>query len=58
MPTQIRPHIALKGSYDAMIVTGLAIARDNVSLAPAFPDLALRGQMFYHAVSVGFEMVW
>ena len=55
---QIRPHVALKGSYDAMLVTGLAIARDNVSLAPAFPDLALRGQMFYHAISVGFEMVW
>lgn len=55
---QIHPHVALKGSYDVLFVTGLAIARDNISLAPAFPDLALRGQMFYHAISLGFEMVW
>ena len=55
---QVRPHIGLRVSYDLLYITGIATARNNIGLNQAFPDLHLRGDALFHALSAGFEMVW
>jgi len=55
---QVRPHVGLRVSYDLLYITGIATARNNIGLNQSFPDLHLRGNALFHALSAGFEMVW
>ncbi len=54
---QLRPNLSLRGSYDFMYITGLAIAPDNARLMGGgdFPGLQTSGHALYHGASFGFE---
>ncbi len=54
---QIRPYLALRVSYDAMYITGVAQANDNLAL-PTFPVLNVEGDTIYHGLSLGIERLW
>ncbi|MCP4194564.1 MAG: hypothetical protein GY768_28485 [Planctomycetaceae bacterium] len=55
---QIRKNLVGRISYDALYITGLATAPENMGLAPEWPNLEVTGDVLYHGLSVGFETLW
>lgn len=55
---QIRTNLVARVSYDAMYITGIASAPENLGLAPEWPNFEVTGDVLYHGLSVGFEMLW
>ena len=55
---QIRTNLVARVSYDALYITGIASAPENLGLAPEWPNFEVTGDVLYHGLSVGFEMLW
>jgi len=55
---QLRTNLVARVSYDAMYITGIASAPENLGLAPEWPNFEVTGDVLYHGLSVGFEMLW
>ncbi|MDG2380670.1 MAG: hypothetical protein P8N76_03275 [Pirellulaceae bacterium] len=55
---QIRKNLIGRIRYDALYITGLATAPENMGLAPEWPNFEVTGDVLYHGLSVGFETLW
>ncbi len=55
---QVRTNLIARLSYDAMYVTGIATAPENLGIGDTFPLFETTGDSLYHGLSVGFEMLW
>ncbi|HEY6564352.1 MAG TPA: BBP7 family outer membrane beta-barrel protein, partial [Pirellulaceae bacterium] len=55
---QLRPNLYVRAGYDVLFVSGLAVAPENMALAPAFMPMNISGDMVYHGGTVGFEALW
>ena len=55
---EIRPNAAIRFSFDAMYLTGLATIAPNISFPGGFSPLNVGGDALYHGVSLGFEQIW
>ncbi|MFO0966338.1 MAG: BBP7 family outer membrane beta-barrel protein [Gemmataceae bacterium] len=61
---QITPHVAIRGGYQFLWLSGVALAGEQVSttgnfnLNGPFGSAANRGDVFYHGASVGLQIRW
>ena len=55
---QVRTNFVARVSYDALYITGIATAPENLGLEPEWPRFEVTGDVLYHGLSVGFEMLW
>jgi hypothetical protein len=55
---QIRTNLTARLAYDAMYITGIATAPQNLGLDPAFPKYEVTGDALFHGLSLGVEMLW
>ncbi len=55
---QLRANLSVRVAYDAMYVTGFAIAPENMRISDTFPRFEVTGDTIYHGLSAGFEMLW
>ena len=55
----IRPNVMLRGAYDFMWVTGLALAPEQLQFETDPPARVNdNGRIFFHGLSLGLEMTW
>lgn len=54
----LRPNLVARLAYDAMYITGIATAPQNLRLGAEFPRYEVTGDAIFHGMSVGFEMLW
>jgi hypothetical protein len=55
---QLRPNLAVRTSYDALFLNGVALAPENLGLESTFPKLNIDGGPYFHGLSFGFEAFW
>lgn len=55
---QVRTNLTARIAYDAMYITGIATAPQNLGLDPGFPKYEVTGDALYHGLSMGVEMLW
>ena len=55
---QMRANLSARIAYDAMYVTGIGVATENLRIDSTFPPFETTSNAIYHGLSVGFEMLW
>ena len=55
---QLRTNLVARFAYDAMYVTGIATAPENMRLGDTFPNFEVTHDAVFHGMSLGFEMLW
>ena len=55
---QLRPNLHFRAGYDFMLLTGVALAAENIEAFSGFGALNSTGTVFLHGGSVGFEATW
>ncbi|MDA1179951.1 MAG: hypothetical protein O2931_14270, partial [Planctomycetota bacterium] len=55
---ELSPRAGLRVSYDAIYLSGLAMATPNISLGNSFGPFNIESGLLLHGLSAGYEMVW
>lgn len=54
----IRPNLSARLGYDAIYITGIATAPENLGLHDAFRPFEVTHDALFHGLSMGVEMLW
>ncbi len=55
---QLRPNLQVRAAYDFIIMTGLALAPENILFENGFGEFNVQGSTLLHGGSLGFEATW
>jgi hypothetical protein len=54
----VTPNVSLRGAYELMYLTAVAMAPPQITFIPEFSYLNTTGDPFYHGFSFGLEGYW